>query len=144
MPLLAARYSPAARPSPKPDRRTFPLCAGPAPDLLTVPLVLVQGQVGDLDQRLPVHSRPPGAQPDADLDRVRGPRAEIHGLDRISEPACNLPSSVRVGLGHGDGKLVATEPAADIGRSHHALQLLPHQLERGVAGAVPVAVVDLL
>ena len=51
---------------------------------------------------------------------------------------------MRVGLRHGDRKLVATDPAADIGGSHHALQLLRHQLERTVACAVPVAVVDLL
>ena len=45
-------------------------------------------------------------------------------IDGAAEADRDVPRSIEVGLRHGDGELVAADPRADVGGTHHTLQLL--------------------
>ncbi len=92
-----------------------------------MPLVLVEGLVRDLVERLPVHAALPRRQSDADLHAFRGPRAEVHGLDRIPKAAGHLAGAAQVGLGHRDSELITAQATAHVGGPDDPQQLLSDQ-----------------
>src|SRR5260370_22462017 len=115
----------------------------PAVDVVT-PLVHVKCLVRQLIHRLPVHPRPPGCDPDAELDRRRRLGDPVELLERRAHAGAHLIGVALVRVGHGDTELVAAEPAARVGGPDRTLALVPHDPDALLAYAAPVRAIDLL
>src|SRR5260370_22592282 len=114
----------------------------PAVDVVT-PLVHVKCLVRQLIHRLPVHPRPPGCDPDAELDRRRRLGDPVELLERRAHASAHLIGVALVRVGHGDAELVAAEPAARVRGADRALELVSQDADGLVADVVAVRVIDL-
>src|SRR5260370_11311542 len=114
----------------------------PAVDVVT-PLVHVKCRLRWLVHRLLVQPRPPGGDPDAELDRRRRLGDPVELLERRAHASAHLIGVALVSVGHGDAELVAAEPAARVGGADRTLELVGQDADGLVADVVAVRVIDL-
>src|SRR5256712_3250528 len=142
--LLRSADSPPGRAAAQnPDRRRLGLLA-PAWQSLAAPLVLVQVSIGRLVDGLPILARGPCGDPDADLDVLRRAHPQSGVVDGGAEAGRHVAGAIDVRLRHGDRKLIAAYPRAQVGCTDHAQELLSHEPQRAVTRAVPEPIVDPL
>src|SRR5260370_22094167 len=110
---------------------------------VATPLVHVQGLVRQLVHRLPVHTRPPGGDPDAELDRRRRLGEPVELLERRAHASARLVGVALVCVGHRDPELIAAEPAASVGGADRTLELVGQDADGLVAYVVAMRVIDL-
>src|SRR5712692_266811 len=142
-PPATASRGPQWNPAAASARRTLRLAA----DLLSLsvpaPLVNVEGLVGCLVHRLPIHARPPGDHPDAELNRDGRLGKAVELFKRRTNARAHLVGVALVSVGHGDPELVAAEPSTGVGCAHGSLQLMRQHTNRLVADVMAERVVDL-
>src|SRR5438552_14006256 len=135
--LLRSADSPPARAAAQdPDRRRLVLLP-PASQSLASPLVLVQVSIGRLVDGLPILARGPRGDPDADLDVLRRAHPQSGVVDRAAEAGRHVAGAIDVRLRHGDRKLIAAYPRAQVGCTDHAQELLSHEPQRAVTALCP-------